>query len=181
MHIESIIKRQHGHSVTLGAITYEFRPDGTPPYVADVTNEAHVAKFLAIPEGYKVYFAKGELQDTVSKAPAKNEPAILLGSDVHPSVFEIGGKEYALGDVVRLAFGSTGMNHTAWNELSEGERADFIDDALDVLNEEAASNNAAAAGEAEAREAASLEYQAKFGKKPHHKWSAEKIRAELAE
>lgn len=49
MKIESRIKRRNGHSVEIDGATYEFRP---PAYVAEVTNQAHIDRLLAITEGY---------------------------------------------------------------------------------------------------------------------------------
>lgn len=163
MQIESIIKRVKGHTVELGDQTYEFLP---PDYVAEVEDPDHIGRFLSIVEGYRAAGASGEIPLVKPKSEASSQ-VILLGSDVHPSAFEINGKEYSLGDVVQLAFAAAQMNHEAWNGLSEGERADLIDAELDKLEN------------AKNRDELTAEYEAKFGKKPHHRLSAEKIQAAI--
>lgn len=174
MQIKSIIERKNGNTVELDGVTYEFNP---PSYIADVTEKAHIARFLSIPEGYEVVTDGKEKPSKPKKADEKQEDkqVILLGSDVHPSAFEINGIEYSLGDVVQRAFAAAGMNHTAWNELSEGERADLIDAELDKL----ANPTPVVIGEDQVRELLVEQYVEKFGKKPHHKLSNEKICAEL--
>lgn len=172
MKIESIIKRAKGHSVDLGGTTYEFLP---PDYVAEVENPDHIGRFLSIVEGYRALGATAAVP-----APLKPESSteILLGSDVHPSAFEINGKEYSLGDVVQLAYAAAGMNAEAWNGLSEGERADLIDEQLDKLQADTDGDGEVDASEE--RAALAAEYEEKFGKKPHGKWKADRIREELA-
>lgn len=175
MQIKSIIERKTGNTVELDGVTYEFNP---PSYIADVTEKAHIARFLSIPEGYEVVTDGKEKPAKPKKADEKQEDkqVILLGSDVHPSAFEINGIEYSLGAVVQRAFAAAGMNHIAWNELSEGERADLIDAELDKLANPA---TPPAISEEQVRESLVEQYLAKFGKKPHHKLSNDKIRAEL--
>lgn len=190
MQIKSIIERPDGHSVDLDGTTYEFLPSGNPPYVADVTTEAHIARLLAIPEGYKVLLVDGQAAPKLPEPPTKTEPTdqiILLGSDVHPSAFEIHGKEYSLGDIVQLAFKTFDANAQAWNLLDEGERADLIDAELNKLEEAgpekpadpADTNGDGTVDTAEERAALVELYLAKFGKKPHHMAGIAKIRAEL--
>lgn len=52
MKIESIIRRKKGTVVNMQGAVYHFSPDSDGRHIADVTNREHVAKFLAIPEGY---------------------------------------------------------------------------------------------------------------------------------
>lgn len=174
MKIESIIKRVKGHTVELGGKAYEFLP---PDYVAEVEDPDHIGRFLSIVEGYRAVGATGDIPPA-PKTEASPQ-VILLGSDVHPSAFEINGKEYSLGDVVQLAFAAAQMNHEAWNGLTEGERADLIDEQLDKLA--ADTNGDGEVDASEERAAAVKDYEAKFGKKPHGKWSVERIREALAE
>ena len=175
MKIESIIKRVKGHTVELGGKAYEFLP---PDYVAEVEDPDHIGRFLSIVEGYRAAGASGEIPLVKPKSEASSQ-VILLGSDVHPSAFEINGKEYSLGDVVQLAYAASGLNAEAWNGLSEGERADLIDEQLDKLA--ADTNGDGEVDASEERAAAVKDYEAKFGKKPHGKWSVERIREALAE
>lgn len=108
MKIESRIKRRNGHSVEIDGATYEFRP---PAYVAEVANQAHINRLLAITEGYVA----------AEKAP------------------EAPGKK-------------------AGTEQDESPREEVGD-----------------AG----REALADAYELKFGRRPHGKWTAEKIGAAL--
>lgn len=190
MQIKSVIERAKGHRVDLDGVSYEFLPTGNPPYVADVKNEAHIARLLAIPEGYKVLIVDGQAAPHIPAAPAKVEPTdqvTLLGSDVHPSAFEIHGKEYSLGQIVQLAFEAFDANAQAWNLLDEGERADLIDAELNKLEaagpekptDPADTNGDGVVDTAEEREALVKLYEAKFGKKPHHMAGIAKIRADL--
>lgn len=56
MLIESKIKRFGGTVVKLGDTTYHFySTDKIAAHVAEVKNADHVDRFLAIPEGYRVY------------------------------------------------------------------------------------------------------------------------------
>jgi len=174
MKIKSIIERAEGHSVDLDGTVYEFNP---PSHVCEIEDKQHLARFLSIPEGYELVL-DGDKPAKKAEPVAPNQPESpvvpLLGSEVHLTAFQIHGKEYSLGDVVALAFQSFNANVTAWNELSEGERADLIDAELDKLEQ------AGPVVDPEAERAALVEqYVAKFDKKPHHKLSNEKIRAEL--
>lgn len=171
MKIESIIKRTKGHSVELGGKTYEFLP---PDYVAEVEDPDHIGRLLSITEGYRASGATGN----VVPLKAESSPEILLGSDVHPSVFEINDKEYTLGEVVQLAFAALGVTAEAWNGLSEGERADLIDEQLDKL--QADTNGDGEVDASEERADLAKQYEEKTGKKPHGKWKADRIREELA-
>lgn len=54
MKIESIIRREGGTQVDLDGESYHFKADDAGRHVADVVNSDHVARFLAIPEGYRV-------------------------------------------------------------------------------------------------------------------------------
>lgn len=64
MKIECKLKRQGGSLVTLGGKEYHFTPDQLDRHVAEVTDEAHIERFLEIPQ-YR------EIKDD---APAKVEP-----------------------------------------------------------------------------------------------------------
>ncbi|MGH2343384.1 hypothetical protein ACRC7T_18115 [Segnochrobactraceae bacterium EtOH-i3] len=54
MLIECILHRPGGSQVDLGTAIYHFAPDETGRHVADVMNEDHVDRLLAIPEGYRL-------------------------------------------------------------------------------------------------------------------------------
>jgi hypothetical protein len=58
MRIVSVIRREAGTDVDLDGTVYFFRPESDDPsalHVCAVTEEAHIARLLAIPEGYKVH------------------------------------------------------------------------------------------------------------------------------
>jgi len=62
---------------------------------------------------------------------AKDEA--LLGSSAHDATYEIGGKTYQLGDVVRQAFEKSGLTTEEWNAQAEEDRHARIDMALDDI------------------------------------------------
>jgi hypothetical protein len=51
MRVISLIRRNQGHSVTLDEVTYAFLP---PDWACEVQEPRHLARFRAIPEGYRV-------------------------------------------------------------------------------------------------------------------------------
>lgn len=181
MKIVSRIKRRNGHRVVLDGTAYEFTP---PDYVAEVANQAHAERFLSIPEGYGLADASAP-----AAQPKKVEPVAVsedyLGSEVHPAEFEIGGKTYEQTEIVKLA--AAGRSAAEWNALSEGERADLIDDQLDKLadatdgdKDDTLEGDLNGDGDLYREELAKL-YEAKFGKRPHGKWNADKIREALGD
>ncbi len=114
MQIESIIRRQNGTRVTLGSTEYHFQANAEGAHVADVENDAHIQRFLSIPEGFKIYRTVEQQPEVVSAGT----PATDVPEGVQP--------------------------------------------ALTVDELKAA-------------------YEAKFGKKPHHKMSATKLREALSQ
>lgn len=193
MDIESKIKREGGTHVDMGTAKYHFAPLEDGAHVAAVADEAHQDRFLSIPEGYRVYRGKGVAPAPVAPVAASApqisiaEPVaeILLGSDDHPAIFEIHGTTYSLGDIVALAHTASGLDVNEWNDLAAESRAGMIDDELDKLNEAGPvpSNPAALppADDAALRNELVAQFEAKFGKKPHHNAGIESIRAKLAE
>lgn len=179
MKIECPVKRPGGSKVELWGTEYHFQeqPDGA--HVAEVTDAKHQDRLLEI--GYRIYrpgakaAAKPELKPV---APLKPE-ATLLGSDVHPAEFEIGGKTVSLGEVVAAAFKRASMTAEQWNELPAETRHELIDAELDFLAEDAAGGEGGEGGDDE-RAALVEQYVAKYGKKPHHKLGNDKIREALA-
>lgn len=178
MKIECKLIREGGTIVDIGGVEYHFEPLADGAHVAEVSNDDHADRFLAIPEGYKLYRGKLDPKGKTSAEPsAKTKKAassteVLLGSSVHESSYEIGGKTYALGDIVTKAHTASGLTTEAWNALAEDERHAMIDGTLDELAE---------AAPADDREALAAEYKAKFGKAPHHNASIATIKAKLAE
>jgi hypothetical protein len=194
MKIQNILQRDGGTKVELGGIEYHFEPLNDGCHVAEVEDKAHVDRFLAIPEAYKLYH--GEL--TPKGIPEKIAPTIvqagdnrlgiatsstsyLLGSDVHEASYEIGGKMYQLGDVVAKAHTDSGLSVDEWNALEPEDRHAKIDIALDALAEAAEVPEKQPEAGADDRAALVEQYKAKFGSAPHHKASIATIKAKLAE
>lgn len=183
MKIESKIKREGGSKILMGRTQYHFAPLPDGAHVAVVDDEAHQDRFLSITEGFRLYRGAEVAAPVAALAPAIPDPVaapeIALGSDTHPATFDINGKTYQLGDVVELARAASGLDVAEWNELAAETRADLIDDELDKLQGDTNGDGVVDAGEE--RAALAAQYQAKFGKAPHHKAGIEKIRAALAE
>lgn len=110
MKIECTIEREGGTFAEIGGITYHFALDAHGRYVADVEDDAHIARFLSITDAYRW---------------AKDMPADPLDHD------------------------------------GDGKKGGSLPDPE--------------------REALVARYEAKFGKKPHHKTSSATIAEKLAE
>lgn len=168
MNIESLLKREGGSKIDLDDQIYHFKPNAAGAHVAEVENKAHVARFLAIPEGFAIY------DPSEAGKPAKKPSAavdILLGSDNFEASFEIHGKTYSLGDIVAKANVTSALSVSDWNELPVEQRDAFIEAELDALD---------AAGPAKTLDELKAEYKEKTGNNPHHTWDAEKIAEKLA-
>ena len=68
--IECTRKRPKGTQVELDGKKYDFQPDDEGNHVAIVTNESHVAKFLNVPESFRLFagVAPEPEQDTTATA-----------------------------------------------------------------------------------------------------------------
>lgn len=175
MDIESKIKREGGTIVDMGTAKYHFAPREDGAHVANVQDEAHADRFLSITEGYRLY--RGTAAAPEQNAEQEGEQIILLGSDDHPASFTIHDKTYSLGDIVARAQKDSGLDAAEWNALAAESRAGMIDDVLDEIQAEGEQP----ADDDAVRAVLVAEYEAKFGKKPHHKVSNDSIRAKLAE
>lgn len=180
MKIECPVTRPGGSVVELWGTEYHFKPEVEGgPHVAEVADPAHQDRFLEI--GYKIHRgAGGKPEPKKAGFQVVKPPVELKGSIVHQPEYEIGGKKVALTDVVKAAAARAEMTPEAWNELDDAARADMIDAELDFMAGDVdGDGDGQPDGDAE-RAAAAAEYLEKFGKKPHHKWSVERIREELA-
>lgn len=191
MKIACLGHRDGGTKVDIDGIEYHFEPLEDGAHVADVEDSSHIDRFLRIADHYKVYHGKlAPVGKPVRIAPA-GKPRVfvapkvasdtLLGSSVHDSSYEIGGKTYSLGDVVALAHKTSELTVEEWNELDEGDRHAKIDITLDDLAEAAELAETAEAPAADERAALVEQYKAKFGQAPHHRASIDTIKAKLAE
>lgn len=186
MKIECVLKRDKGTKAEVGGILYHFEPLEDGAHVADITDEAHIDRFLSIADGYKVYHGKlaptGEpvavaVVQVQSTPEAKKPSGLLNGSSQHQPQYEIGGETYVLIDIIRKAFDASGLTEDDWNELDEDEVAAKLDIVLDDLAEAAEKEPVAADEHAALVEA----YKVKFGKAPHYKASIDTLKAKLAE
>lgn len=191
MKIQCILERKGGTVVEMPGKTYHFAPQEDGKHVADVTIEAHIERFLAIPEAYRLLrTATADLPATFAPKPEDapvlpSDKVILLGSSVHPATFEIDGKTYDLTAIINRAFQDSGLTPENWNDLPDDTRATKIDIVLDaiadgdiVLEEPKAEPQMQPEP---TRKELIAEYEAKFGKKPSNATSIDAIKAKLAE
>lgn len=199
MKIECILQRKGGTVVEMPGKTYHFAPQEDGKHVADVAIEAHVERFLAIPEAYRL------LRTAAAEQPATFAPktevapitlpenVALLGADGYPADFTIEGKTYSIDAIKLRAFADSGLTPENWNDLPDDTRALKLDMVLDgiadgeiVVSEappatpapqEAVQQTAAEPTRAELV----AQYEAKFGKKPANNIGVETLKAKLAE
>ena len=189
MKLQCILRRDGGTKAEIGGIEYHFVPLADGAHVAEVAEEAHIDRFLSIPEAYKVYHGHEALTASTSQpvAPVAAKPFVpadgkplesipLAGSELHPPQFEIAGRVLTQRSVVQLAFIASGLTSDEWNDLGEDERAAKIDILLDGIADDAG----AEPDNAHERETLVEAYKARFGKAPHHRKSIATIQAELA-
>lgn len=197
MQIECKLQRTGGTAVKLGTTNYHFTPLTDGAHVAEVTIEEHIARFLSIPEGYRLYSADGVAPEVPAFVVAASTPvaeqvqevAPILESVLHPDHVTIGGQVYTVNQFARMGYVKSGLSAEDWNSLTADTRADFIDEALTELNAavQADAEDEAEDDEQHVRDADAVradlvaEYEAKLGKKPHHKLSVEKLRAAIDE
>lgn len=206
MKIESIIKRDPPTEVVLGDTTYKFVPDDKGRQVAEVTDKHHIARLLSIAEGFQL--ADGdetlpksvktelnkELEQRTQGQQATIQPVdeyVLKGSTVHPATFDVKGEQISIEDVIAVAHEESGMTTAEWNAMPDEARHNLIDAVLDAMageqNEDPANPETPPADPVDPESAAKAEldelkaqWKARTGSLPHYKWTAEKIRAELA-
>jgi hypothetical protein len=79
MLIESKIRREGGSHIDIAGVDYHFKADTSGVHVCDVTDEAAIARLLAIPEGFRLVSAvlaptaapaSGQAVAAVKSAPA---------------------------------------------------------------------------------------------------------------
>ncbi|EBQ8762737.1 hypothetical protein BKM35_22140 [Salmonella enterica] len=78
MKVESILKRKDGTKLSLGGTDYHFKPDDQGRHVAIVKNQAHLAKLLSIPEGYRLVLDDEEHQEAAPVLNVIQEPAKVI-------------------------------------------------------------------------------------------------------
>ena len=181
MNIQCKLIREGGTRAEVFGVEYHFIPQEDGSHVAVVENDAHVERFLSIPEAYGIYKGAAEVKtaDPVKLFEPKIAPKVedepdieLAGSDEHPESFEINGSTYTLQQIVRIAYDESGMDAAEWNELTPESRAARLDTVLD--------NIADAANDPTIDELRAA-YKEKFGKNPHPSAKAETLKARLEE
>lgn len=185
--------REGGSTYEVGGTDYHFKPQADGEHVAEVTNPAHQDRFLEI--GFRLYRAdeKKAAAPANPAPPKKSQPLVWAPSTEHPAEIDLGeGRMVKIADVIGRIAEAQGLDAAMWNGLEAERRHKLIDDMLDTMAAEAPAGEGATGGLAgekddglgedpEAnRDALVAEYKEKFGKKPHHRWSAAKIREELA-
>lgn len=109
MKIECTLKRKGGTEVTIDNKTYLFTPgqdkDGRDlpgPHICDVRDPKHVARFLSIPEAYRIYDQDGSLVDPT---PTKTQTEAGNGgsNETGAQTGEGQGNPYAKMDREQLA------------------------------------------------------------------------------
>lgn len=80
MLIERILSAPGGTVVTFKGTRYHFKPveDGGP-HIAEVTNPEHIARFMDIPEGYRVHGEAGA--DDAPADPSQDNDTLSGGTD----------------------------------------------------------------------------------------------------
>jgi hypothetical protein len=189
MKIECKIIRTGGTRVELGSFEYHFEPLADGAHVAEVANQDHADRFLAIADAYRVY--RGKLspggEPTELRSPVVNDRSdvrlnetspvsTLMGSSVHDKSYTIGGLTYSLSEVVDKAFDASGLSEDDWNALEDEDRHARIDIMLDYLAELGESEP-----ESAERDALVEQFKVKFGRAPHALMKIESIKAKLAE
>ncbi|KDR26000.1 hypothetical protein [Caballeronia zhejiangensis] len=164
MNIECILKREGGTKVDIGGTDYHFAPIADGRHVAFVENQIHMARFLSIPEAYRlaVDLAAQQAQQaqqapqsatpisesTITSAPPRPITAIAPSAPAAPVV-------QAAPIVPVVPVEQTGAGN---EESDDGEPVE---------------------DKSELRALLAAQYKEKFGKAPHGKWTAEKIEAAL--
>jgi hypothetical protein len=74
-----------------------------------------------------------QTQQAEARGPVQEPEGPLLGSDVQPSLFlDTEGEQVQLGEVVRAAFKASHLpDASAWNNLPNEKREEYIQDAID--------------------------------------------------
>ena len=163
MKIECLLKRDGGSIVTLGSKSYHFAPDDAGRHVADVEAEAHVERLLSITEGYRL--VAGEAAN-----PPKQTPATVTGlSTLSPVSFPAGIPE---DDPTGAAAREAAI------QAAKEKAAQYAQEQEATKAAAPAKSEPPKVDDLEAAKAAHIE---KFGKKPHHTWSADVIRKKIAE
>lgn len=79
MNIVCLLKRAAGTQVTIGEQHYDFQPNDAGDHVCEVAEQAHIDRFLSIPEAYAEYNAQPVAEQpapAAEPAPQAQAPAV---------------------------------------------------------------------------------------------------------
>lgn len=144
MKIQCILKRDGGTKVTIGNTEYHFAPDDNGDHFAEVTDKAHIERFLNIPEAYSSTekrpksAKKADKTDQLNNDNQNGDDGIdLQGSDWEPVNVEYGnGLTITTKELVERAFKSSGLEKEEWNESSKDYIEAQLATALETLETE---------------------------------------------
>lgn len=162
MKIESILRRPGGTFVTLDDVTYHFAPDERGRHVAEVTRQTHIARFLSITEGYRLALGETpEQEEARIKAEQEKREAEAAAREEDPAPAQ----------------------QEPVQEVPEDPADPPAAPAVEPEAPAAPAVQEVPAAPAASKDRAALvaAYEAKFGRKPHHKLSDEKIKQALVE
>lgn len=147
MKIECILRRNPPTTVILGATAYKFEADEHGRHVCEVEDNAHLARLLSITEAYRLPGDAEIPQELIPAIVEQSLPteaatlapvdeSVIKSSTVHPATFDLGGPEpVELADVVAHALDLSGLTTPEWNSLPDEDRHNFVDLALDDLDQ----------------------------------------------
>ncbi|GJH00218.1 hypothetical protein [Paraburkholderia terrae] len=166
MKIKCILLRQGGTHVELRGTNYHFAPQADGQHVAEVTDEAHIARFLSIPEAYRV---------VVETAPAVVVPETAAAKIPEPTSQYRG--DPALSGITTLqgnaAWTPPPANPPQGGEQSQGDQGGEKGSAPESDDGEPVTD------QSELRKLLAAQYKERFGRLPHGKWDAARIDEEL--
>jgi hypothetical protein len=158
MKIKCILLRQGGTHVELRGTNYHFAPQADGQHVAEVTDEAHIARFLSIPEAYRVVVEAAPAAPTPVAAPISAPTAALNPGVTDPAL--LGVNAAWTPPPVPPQGGEQGNGGSNGGSLESGD-GDPVTDTSEL------------------RAMLAAQYKERFGRLPHGKWDAAKIDAEL--
>lgn len=203
MKIESLIKRKNGTVIELDEHRYHFKPTATDPrHLADVTVKAHISCLLSITEGFQV--ADESIPSDPVEPPAPVTGTLAGVQDNDGSVrtldqldeielraiaieMEIeGARELPVAELISAIQAEEveidGIDTSAPVKTEQqGEQQPTKTDEHDEQKDGQEHQNEEPKQEGGDREELAKLYKAKFGKAPHHKLSAERIKQILDE
>jgi hypothetical protein len=101
MLIESKIRREGGSHIDIGGTDWHFKPGADGAHVCDVTDEAAIARLLAIPEGFRLVSAAPaptaapapvQASATTESAPAESGMVLIGDDEQRVDLMELGKK-----------------------------------------------------------------------------------------